>query len=68
MKIFMRNMALIALSLGQGLAAVHAEPQRSEKIAWFGTLDAGLLAAAESNRPMLLISGAPHCHGVPGMW
>ncbi len=37
-------------------------------IAWFGTWNAGLAEAKRTGRPILLMSGAPQCHGVPGMW
>ena len=37
-------------------------------IQWFGTLERGLAEAARTNKPILLVSGAPHCSGVPGMW
>lgn len=45
-----------------------AEISPLPKIAWYGTLETGLQVAANSNRPILLVSGAPHCHGVPGIW
>jgi hypothetical protein len=38
------------------------------RIAWFGTLESGLAEAKQSGRPILLISGAPQCLGVPGIW
>lgn len=37
-------------------------------IQWIGTLDAGLAEATRTNRPILLVSAAPHCHEVPGIW
>lgn len=37
-------------------------------IQWFGTLERGLAAAKASGRPILLLSAAPHCGGIPGMW
>ena len=43
-----------------------AEP--TPKIAWIGTRKDGLAEAKRTNRPILLVSGAPHCHGVPGVW
>jgi hypothetical protein len=44
------------------------EPVAGERIAWFGTWEAGLAEAKRTNRPILLVSAAPHCHGVPGIW
>ena len=44
------------------------EPAKGDRIAWFGTLEAGLAEARRTNRPILLVSAAPHCHSVPGIW
>lgn len=38
------------------------------KIAWYSTLQSGLAEAQRSQRPILLISAAPQCLGVPGTW
>ncbi len=38
------------------------------RIAWYGRLDDGLEQARRSGRPILLVSAAPQCEGVPGMW
>ena len=38
------------------------------KIAWYSTLESGLAEAKRSQRPILLISAAPQCLGVPGTW
>lgn len=43
-------------------------PKDGATIQWFGTLGRGLAEARRTNRPILLVSGAPHCSGVPGMW
>jgi len=48
-----------------GTTMMAAQPAR---IAWFGSLDQGLAEAKRTNKPILLISAAPHCHGVPGVW
>ena len=37
-------------------------------IQWFATLDRGLAEAKRTGKPILLVSGAPHCAGVSGMW
>ena len=37
-------------------------------IAWFGVLEDGLEQARRTGKPILLISAAPQCSGVPGMW
>ena len=52
---------------------VAAEPlvptgNKDARIAWFGTLKSGLAEAERTNKPILLISAAPQCVGVPGIW
>lgn len=47
---------------------VGAQRELRRSIAWYGTWESGLAAAKESGRPILLVSAAPHCHQVPGMW
>ena len=37
-------------------------------IVWYGRLQDGLEAAKLADRPILLLSAAPQCAGVPGMW
>ena len=37
-------------------------------IVWFGTLKAGLAEAKRTNRPILILSAVPECHGVSGIW
>ena len=39
-----------------------------QRIAWFGTWHGALDAAKKTKRPILLVSAAPHCHHVPGVW
>ena len=41
---------------------------KGDRIAWFGTWEAGLAEAKRTQRPILLVSAAPHCHNVPGIW
>ena len=38
------------------------------KIAWFGTWQGGLAEARRTRRPILLVSAAPQCHSVTGIW
>ena len=49
-------------------AAATLEVPTEPSIAWFGTWEAGLAEAKRTDRPILLMSAAPQCHGVPGMW
>jgi hypothetical protein len=37
-------------------------------IAWYGVLKDGLAEAARTGKPILLITAAAQCGGVPGMW
>jgi len=37
-------------------------------IAWYGVLEHARKEAARTGKPILLMSGAPACSGVPGMW
>ena len=46
----------------------EARSDATTGIAWFGTWDRGLAEAKRTGRPILLISAAPHCGRVPGMW
>ena len=59
-------MAALAATLILSGTARAAEP--APRIAWFGTLKSGLAEAKASNRPILFVSAAPHCLGVPGEW
>jgi hypothetical protein len=52
---------LISLAL-----ALPAQAQTG--IAWYGTWQQGRAEAARSGRPILLLSAAPQCHGVSGIW
>ena len=59
------------LTLAVLLAAstnVFAADAVSPRIAWYGTLQSGLDEAKRSGRPILLVSGAPQCLGVSGIW
>jgi hypothetical protein len=37
-------------------------------IQWFSSWDAGVAEAKRTGRPILLVSAAPHCAGVSGIW
>jgi hypothetical protein len=37
-------------------------------IQWFATWESGLGEARRTGKPILLVSGAPHCAGVSGIW
>lgn len=44
------------------------KPIAGERIVWFGTLDSARAEAKRTNRPILLLAAAPHCHNVSGVW
>ena len=37
-------------------------------IAWYGVLQDGLDEARRRKKPILFVTAAPQCGGVPGMW
>ena len=37
-------------------------------IAWYGVLQDGLAEAKRTGKPILFITAAAQCNGVPGMW
>ena len=43
-------------------------PKADAPIQWYATLTRGLAEARRTGKPILFVSGAPHCAGVPGMW
>ena len=55
-----------------GLLAATVEAQRNAqpavKIAWHGTWKGGLAEAQRTGKPIMLVSAAPQCHSVPGVW
>ena len=49
-------------------ASVSTAGSPESKVAWYGQLSDGLSEAKRSGRPILLVSGAPQCLGVSGIW
>jgi len=37
-------------------------------VAWWGTWEGATREASRSGKPILLLSAAPQCHGIPGIW
>ena len=62
------SMTVIVALFGVTWAQPVADEGVSPKIAWYSTLESGLAEADRSKRPILLISAAPQCLGVPGTW
>ena len=61
-----RRIVPLLLPLVMTLAAPPADA--AERIAWYSTLKQGLAVAKATGRPILLVSAAPHCHGISGIW
>tara|TARA_B100001971_G_C17958101_1_gene415995 strand:+ start:415 stop:675 length:261 start_codon:yes stop_codon:yes gene_type:complete len=47
---------------------VKATKAKAKKIAWHGTWKGGLAEAQRTGKAILLLSAAPQCHSVPGIW
>ena len=72
-KLYLISTTSAVAIVAAGLFAFSAFAQPPEKpgtprIAWYSTLDTGLAEAKRSNRPILLVSAAPQCTGVSGIW
>jgi hypothetical protein len=48
--------------------AIAAEPGIPSGIVWYGVLADGLAEARRAGKPILLVSAAPQCIGISGMW
>jgi len=51
-----------------GQTQKKTDDQVPDKIAWYATWKSGLAEAERSGRPILLLSAAPHCHNISGIW
>ena len=68
--------SFIATLLALSVSVCHAQHQEKSEspfkddgeIQWYSTLDSGLAAAKEMERPILFVSAGPHCGGVSGVW
>tara|TARA_A100001037_G_C14984701_1_gene559737 strand:- start:401 stop:586 length:186 start_codon:yes stop_codon:yes gene_type:complete len=58
----------IGTFLGAFLVVGLVVTASAEKIVWFGTWKGGLAEAQRTGKPILLVSAAPQCHNVPGVW
>ena len=79
---FIMNRILHAFAVTSVLALPFAMAQAGESlqaptsrpgpmpggIAWFGTWKQGAAEAKRTGKPILLMSAAPQCHNVPGVW
>ena len=60
-KIYALLAALATISLGTAA-------ENTPKIAWWPTLEQAREEAARTGKPIFLVSAAPHCKNVSGMW
>lgn len=57
----------VGISFADPMPLNHGH-ETPERIVWYGVLNDGIAVAKTTNRPILLLSAAPQCAGVPGMW
>lgn len=48
--------------------ALAALLQQTGGIAWYPTWEQAAAEAGRTGRPILLLSAAPQCHGISGLW
>jgi hypothetical protein len=72
---FFAAAAAALLSAGLPTQSLAGEPTPAAKetsatggIQWFTRLKDGLAEAKRTGRPILFLSAAPSCGGVPGVW
>ena len=53
---------------GRANRSVAGSTAGQARIAWYGSLERAKAEAARSGRPILFLSAAPMCQGVPGIW
>ena len=63
-----RSADLLSPTISPKSAEQASSPASSGGIQWFATWESGLREAERTGRPILLVSGAPHCAGVSGIW
>ncbi len=60
---------IMLLPIGWGEAnPAKVETGVNRRIAWYGVLEDGLAEAKRTGKPIMLLSAAPQCAGVSGMW
>lgn len=77
----MKNYFALSLAICLSVSSISCAqpPQRGQRagaqtakltpqISWFGVLNEGLAEAERTGKPILLVSAACQCAGVPGMW
>ena len=61
----MKALSTAFLLLASTAAALAEQPAR---IAWWPTVEQGRAEAARTGKPIFLLSAAPQCQNVPGVW
>ncbi len=64
MKMIMRLLLSLTAAFYFCIAAIAAD----DGIGWIPTWQQALAEAKQTNKPILLVAGAPQCGGVPGVW
>lgn len=67
----LKFLALVCVMASPAVAQFESSEKVADapsSIAWYGTWKVGAKAAVESGKPILLVSAAPHCHNVSGIW
>jgi hypothetical protein len=62
----MRKSVIVLLLLQMTCLVGIAKPKAG--VTWYSSWEAGLKQAQATQKPILLVSAAPHCHNVSGMW
>jgi len=77
MRLILGGLALVAVAVGIAayvqsrppkVGGKRAAPPDDGGVQWFATWDSAWAEAARTRRPILLVSAAPHCAGVSGIW
>lgn len=74
-----KPLAFVALAMGFSITSLtcgqppqfrnnRPQTELTPQVNWFGKLSEGLAEAKRLNKPILLVSAACQCGGVPGMW
>ena len=64
----MKKLHLCLFLLLAASLPLPAQDSSAEGNAWYATWKSGLAEAKRTGRPILLVSAAPHCHQVSGIW
>jgi hypothetical protein len=60
--------SILALLLWVPNTLMACESDKEAGIQWYGTLDGGMEESKKTGRPILLMSAAPQCHNISGVW